>query len=66
MSSLTTLMNNTVQSDSAVVDIATEQAVAGENIFIVMAVTLIIWLGILGYLFFVDQRIKKLNDRLAD
>ncbi|HQU74112.1 MAG TPA: CcmD family protein [Calditrichia bacterium] len=66
MINLAKVLDAVAQADSAVAQMAQPEKVVGENIFVVMAVTLLIWFGILGYLFYVDMKLRKLNDRLAE
>ena len=42
----------------------TQEKIVGENIYIVMIVTLIVWLGIFFYLFYLDRKVKTLSERM--
>ncbi len=44
--------------------IATANNEIGQNIYIVLVINLIIWAGIFFFLLSLDQRIKKLNERI--
>jgi CcmD family protein len=35
-----------------------------EPIYIVMIIILIIWLGIFGYLFYLDKEVRKLSEKI--
>lgn len=42
----------------------TTKETAGEDIYIVMIVTLLIWGGLFFYLFYLDRKVKALSERI--
>jgi len=42
----------------------TAKETAGEDIYIVMIVTLLIWGGLFFYIFFLDRKVKALSERI--
>lgn len=52
-----------IPGDSTAVDMV-PQEVAGADIYIVMAVTLIVWGGIFFYLLYLDRKVKYLKKKI--
>ena len=42
-----------------------QEEIAGSDIYIVLAVTLIIWLGLFGYLMFLDRKVNNLKEKIG-
>lgn len=41
-----------------------QEEMAGSDIYVVLTVTLIIWLGLFGYLMFLDSKVKTLKEKI--
>ncbi len=61
---LATFIIGLLNPDTTKVLIATSNNEVGQNIYIVLIINLIIWAGIFFFLMSLDQKVKKLNERI--
>jgi CcmD family protein len=54
----------TTIADTLMQTMTPQVKVVGEDVYIVMYVTLIIWLGVFFYLFYMDQKLKQINKKV--
>ena len=61
---LATFIIGLLNPDTTKALIATSNNEVGQNIYIVLIINLIIWGGIFFFLMSLDQKVKKLNERI--
>jgi CcmD family protein len=54
----------TVITDTLMQTVTPQVKVVGEDIYIVMYVTLIIWLGVFFYLLYMDRKLKQIDKKI--
>ncbi len=61
---LWTILNALLNPDTTKAMVASGSNEIGQNIYVVLVINLIIWAGIFFFLFTLDQKVKKLSEKM--